>query len=64
MKLKLTNTLAHYGDILAIPFFILTLYYFIQISEKTCLEWIITAFLAVGLLGDILFTSIFFKLIG
>jgi hypothetical protein len=64
MKLKLTNNLAHYGDILAIPFFILTLYYFIQISEKTYLEWIITAFLAVCLLGDILFTSIFFKLIG
>jgi hypothetical protein len=64
MKMNLTNTLAHYGDVLAIPFFMLTLYYFNQIAEKTWLEWIITGFITICLLGDILFSCIFLKLIG
>ena len=59
--MKLTNNLAHYGDILAIPFFILSLYYFIQIENKTLLEYIITLFILICLLGDILFTYIFFR---
>ena len=59
--MKLTNNLAHYCDIIAIPFFILSLYYFIQIEHKTQLEYIITAFLSIGLLSDILFTYIFFR---
>ena len=60
-NMKLTNNLAHYGDILAIPFFVLSLYYFIQIEHKTQLEYIITLFISICLLGDILFTYIFFK---
>lgn len=55
------NEWAHYGDILAIPFFILSIYYFIQIEHKTQLEYIITAFLSICLLGDILFTYIFLR---
>ena len=51
---------AHYGDILAIPFFILSLYYFYLINHKTWLEWLITIFLLICLVGDILFTCIFF----
>ena len=57
--MKLSNNLAHYGDLLAIPFFIITLYYFYLIERKTLLEWIIIAFLVICLLGDILFSYIF-----
>ena len=57
--MKLSNNLAHYGDLLAIPFFIITLYYFYLIEHKTLLEWIIIAFLVICLLGDILFSYIF-----
>ena len=57
--MKLSNNLAHYGDLLAIPFFIITIYYFYLIERKTLLEWIIIAFLVICLLGDILFSYIF-----
>jgi hypothetical protein len=57
--MRLTNNLAHYGDLLAIPFFIITLYYFYVIERKTLLEWIIIVFLVICLLGDILFSYIF-----
>jgi hypothetical protein len=59
--MKLTNKLAHYGDILAIPFFVITLYYFYQIDNKSWLEVIITMFLTIGLLCDILFTYTFLR---
>ena len=55
------NEWAHYGDILAIPFFILSLYYFYLIENKTWLEIVITVFLIICLFGDILFTYIFLK---
>jgi hypothetical protein len=60
-KMKSENNLAHYGDILAIPFFILSLYYFYLIENKTWLEIVITVFLVICLFGDILFTYIFLK---
>lgn len=59
MKTLFTNKLAHYGDLIAIPFFVITLYYFYLIEHKTILEWIIIWFSLIGLLGDILFTLIF-----
>ena len=59
--MKLTNKLAHYGDILAIPFFVITLYYFYQIDNKSWLEVIVTMFLIISLLCDILFTYIFLQ---
>ena len=59
MKPIFTNTLAHYGDMLAIPFFILTLYYFYQIEQKTLLETTIMCFIVAGLACDVLFTFIF-----
>lgn len=58
----LTHKLAHYCDILAIPFFIISLYYFYLIENKTLIEWVIMSFLAIGLVGDILFTYIFLKI--
>lgn len=57
----LTNRLAHLGDILAIPFFALTFYYFYQIEEKTLLELALTVFIFITLLCDILFTFIYLK---
>ena len=57
----LTNNLAHYGDMLAIPFFAITLYYFYQIEEKTTLEILLTLFIGITLIADILFTVIFLK---
>jgi len=59
--MKLSNNLAHYGDLLAIPFFIITLYYFYLIERKTLLEWLIIVFLVICLLGDILFSYIFLR---
>ena len=56
-----TNKLAHYGDMLAIPFFAITFYYFYQIEEKTTLEMLLTLFIGITLISDILFTLIFFK---
>ena len=57
----LTNKLAHYGDMLAIPFFIITLYYFYLIENKTWMEWLIIVFITNCLIGDILFTYIFLR---
>ncbi len=59
--MKLSNKLAHYGDMLAIPFFILSLYYFYLIENKTFLEWILTIFLTICLICDIIFTYIYFN---
>jgi len=56
-----THKLAHYCDIIAIPFFIISLYYFYLIKNKTLIEWVIMSFLAVGLVGDTLFTYIFLR---
>ena len=59
--MKVTNKWAHYGDILAIPFFIISLYYFYLIENKTWIELIITIFLTICLFGDILFTYTFLR---
>ena len=60
-KKLLTNNLAHYGDMLAIPFFAITFYYFYQIEKKTTLEMLLTLFIGITLIADILFTVIFLK---
>jgi len=39
--MKLNNELAHYCDILALPFFMITLGYFYNIANKTVLEKLI-----------------------
>lgn len=57
--MKLTNKLAHYGDMLAIPFFTIVLYYFYQLENKTSLEMLIMAFIVIALMCDIAFTVIF-----
>ena len=68
MKINLKNNLkknmkinfAHYGDMIAIPFFIVTLYYFLLIERKTYLEILIIVFLCIALLWDIASTCLFF----
>ncbi len=55
------NNLAHYGDIMAIPFFIITLIYFYRIEYKTLVEYIIMTFIFICLIGYIIFTYIFIK---
>ena len=53
--------LSHYGDILAIPFFILSSIYFYQIEHKTPLEYILFLFSVMGAIADIFFTVQFFS---
>ena len=57
--MKLTNNLSHYGDMVAIPFFLITLIYFYRIENKTILENIILIFLLTGFICDLLFTYIY-----
>jgi len=52
--------MAHIGDILAIPFFGLLVYYFYHIPFKTQLENVLFAFCVAGLILDILFSCLFF----
>jgi len=51
---------SHYGDILAIPFFTLLIYYFYNIENKTPTEYVLLFFGVCGFLLDILYTYIFF----
>jgi len=51
--------LPHYGDMLAIPFFIWLSIYFIMIEEKTVTEYILMMFSISGAVVDILFTYIY-----
>ena len=53
------KNIEHYGDILAIPFFIMLSYYFINKKEKTLFEYILMLFGIIGTIADIYFTSRF-----
>jgi hypothetical protein len=53
------KNIEHYGDILAIPFFIMLSYYFINKKEKTLFEYILMLFSIIGAIADIYFTSRF-----
>ena len=55
---KIQN-LANYGDILAIPFFMLLVRYFYNIKNRTFMENLLLLFSVAALFADILFTSIF-----
>ena len=52
--------LPHYGDILAIPFFLLTFIYFYNLENKTWLEYGLLIFSLCGFVLDMLFTYLFF----
>lgn len=53
---KIIDNIEHYADILAIPFFILASYYFITKPNKSIIEQLLTLFVVVGTIADILFT--------
>ena len=58
--MKIRN-LSHYGDILAIPFFLGLSIYFYKIKNKTFFEYILYIFSISGFLLDSYFTYIFYK---
>lgn len=55
----INNYLSHYGDILAIPFFALLVFYFYNIKQKTTFEYVLFFFSIAGLILDILFSYSF-----
>ena len=54
------KNISHFGDILAIPFFLLLVIYFYNIKHKSTIEYILLLFSISGFLLDILYTYIFF----
>jgi hypothetical protein len=50
--------LCHYGDILAIPLFLLTFLYFYNLENKNYLEYFLMTFALGGFLADVLFVYI------
>lgn len=55
------DNLIHYGDILAIPFFLYAFYYFYRKENKKIDEIILMLFVFGGLIADIYFTYLFFN---
>ena len=53
------KNLCHYGDILAIPFFALLIFYFYNIENKSGLEYVLFLFSISGFVLDIFYTYIF-----
>lgn len=52
------NNLDKIGDVLAIPFFLLSTIYFYNIDNKSYIEYVLLLFSIAGFLLDILFTYI------
>lgn len=50
------KNISHYGDILAIPFFLLLIIYFYKIENKNTIEYILLFFSIFGFVLDIIFT--------
>ena len=61
MKLLNINDISHYGDVLAIPFFGLLIFYFYKIEERNLIENILLFFSISGFVLDILYTIMFFN---
>ena len=57
---EIMENLSSYGDILAIPFFLLLTIYFYNIERRSFTENILLLFSIGGLVADILFTILFF----
>lgn len=57
---KFIEHISHYGDLLAIPFFILLSMYFYSIENKNPLEYILFLFSILGFFLDSLFTFFYF----
>jgi hypothetical protein len=50
------NTFNHWGDIAAIPFFLMLSIYFYQLENKNPYEWVLMIFSMGGFIVDIIFT--------
>jgi hypothetical protein len=61
MNGRFIKNLSHYGDIIAIPFFALLVYYFYIIEHKSVFEYVLFLFSMSGFVVDILYTFIFFS---
>ena len=55
---KIYKNISHWGDILAIPFFLLLVIYFYRIPNKSNIENLLFIFSLVGFIADIWFTYI------
>ena len=51
--------ISHYGDMIAIPFFLLLTLYFYNLEKKTPLEYVFLVFSFLGFVLDILYTYVF-----
>lgn len=59
-KLFNLKYIPHYGDIIAIPFFLLGFLYFLSIEERSMVENCLLVFTFFGFVNDIIFTILFF----
>ena len=59
MNYNFIKKCSHYGDILAIPFFALLVFYFYNIEDKSTIEYILLFFSISGFILDIIFTYVF-----
>lgn len=59
--MKIIKYISHFGDILAIPFFGLLIYYFYNINNRNIIENILLWFSLCGFIADIFFTYLFLK---
>lgn len=57
------NKWSHYGDMLAIPFFALSLIYFYSIKNKSTTEYLLLLFSFSGLVLDIIYTYIYLNIL-
>jgi hypothetical protein len=59
--MTIIQNISNYGDILAIPFFLLLVIYFHEKENKTIFEYILYLFSISGLLLDSYFTYLFYS---
>jgi hypothetical protein len=57
--MKLSNKLAHYGDLLAIPLFTIVFFYFYSIPDKTLFEYFLMLVMLGAVIVDIIFSLIY-----
>lgn len=55
------SNLSAYGDILAIPMFLLSSYYFYKIENRNNIENLLLIFSIIGFIADVYFTFNFLK---
>lgn len=64
---KLIEKLTNIADIIAIPFWVLIIYYFINIvrdntiSNQRTIEYILLLFVISGLIADLVFSAVYIK---